>query len=208
MKKIIFTLLVASAASQVLAQQDDQSNHESHRSKREHQYSKSPLLYIGTSTGINNNTGLIGVNVDVPIIDQVTVEGGVGISSWGTKVEVCGKYYLDSYRQGWAFGGGITHNSGLSNYTSSLETIYGTTEQVTLDLHPQTNLFLAAFRYWHLGHKANRVFLELGYSARLTGSNRFDQTTGDEISSRSTAVMNLISPGGVIIGFGFSFGIY
>jgi len=167
---------------------------------------KPPALYITTSTGLNNNTGIIGLNLELPVSPNISIEAGAGIGSWGNKVYAGAKYYLRPHHLGWALGVGITHNSGLSDFTDNLSTIYGSTESVTLDLYPVTNMYFAAYRYWKLGQGANRFFLELGYSVAFT-NDKFDQTSGDPIDQNAINTMNLISPGGLIAAVGFSFAI-
>jgi hypothetical protein len=206
MNKLILIILLANINLQSYAQQDNFPKKETH-DKVTNRKSVSPVLFINVSTGINNNTGLIGASVEVPVVKHLTVEGGFGISSWGSKLTASVRYYLKNNFKGWAFGAGLTHNSGLKNFQDNLETVYGTTESVTLDLHPRTNVFAAAYKYWRLGKRANRVYLELGYSVSVSGGNKFDQTSGTPISSNSENVINIISPGGPIVGFGFSFGI-
>src|SRR4051812_35469650 len=44
-----------------------------------------PRIYLGVGTGINGNSGLLGINADISIIDAVSVSAGVGLSSWGNK---------------------------------------------------------------------------------------------------------------------------
>ena len=169
-----------------------------------------PKLYITTSTGCNNNTGIVGVSFDIPIEKYLSVEAGLGESSWGTKLTLGGKYYLKPCHRGWAFGTGLTYNTGLNGFTDNLETQYngGPVESVTFNLHSQTNVYFAAYRYWNLGRRYNRFYIEFGYSVPLGSQNKYDQTMGDPISPKSADVMNLIAPGGVIAAIGFSFAIH
>ncbi len=205
MKQVTFALLALLFCTHSFAQD---STEKAHYKKSKHESSgRPPVLYITTSTGINNNTGLVGVGIDVPVGQKLLLGAGAGISSWGDKIYIGGKYFLRPGHTGWAFGGGVTHNTGLKNFTTSLETVYGNTEDVQLNLNAQTNVFLAAYRYWNIGRKrTNNFYLELGWSVPLTG-DRFDQTGGDPISDNSTATMNLLSPGGIIAGAAFSFGV-
>ena len=205
MKQVTFTLLAILLCAHSFAQ--DGTEKSQYKKPKNESSGRPPVLYITTSTGINNNTGLVGVGIDVPVGPKLLLGAGAGIGTWGDKIYIGGKYFLMPGHTGWAFGGGVTHNSGLQNFTDNLETVYGNTEQVTLNLNAQTNVFLAAYRYWSIGRKRiNKFYLELGWSVPLTG-DRFDQTDGDPISSNSTATMNLLSPGGIIVGAGFSFGV-
>lgn len=53
-----------------------------------------PKVYLGLSTGINNQTGLIGLNLDVPVTEYLSLGSGVGISSWGYKTYFEGRFYF------------------------------------------------------------------------------------------------------------------
>ncbi len=169
---------------------------------------KCPRVYLTLSSGMNNNNGFLGFSFDVPVEKWLSVEGGVGSSTWGTKLHLGGKYYLDPCNRGWAFGTGVTFNTGIQGFRNSMETVTGQTENVVLNLNPQTNLYLAAYRFWNLGRRYNRVFLEMGWSVPLNKSDYFDQTYGTPISDKSKFGINMISPGGLIAGVGFSFAIY
>ncbi len=205
MKQLTATLLALLFCAHSFAQ--DGSEKPNYKKEKRESSNRPPVLYITPSTGINNNTGLVGVSLDVPVTQKVSIEGGAGLSTWGDKLYIGGKYFLQPGHRGWAFGVGLTYNTGISNYQPTLETIYNTNEVVQLDLHPQTNVFLAAYRYWKLGRRANRIYLELGWSVALSG-NRFDQTAGDQISDNANNEMNLLAPGGLIVGCGFSFGVH
>ena len=169
---------------------------------------KCPRVYLTLSSGLNNNNGLFGVSFDVPIEKWLSVEGGVGSSTWGNKIHLGGKYYLDPCNRGWAFGTGVTFNTGLQNFHNSMETIYNPSENVVLNLNPQTNLYLAAYRFWNLGRRYNRIYLEMGYSVPLNRTNYYDQIQGNPISDKSKTALSLIAPGGLIVAAGFSFAVY
>ena len=208
MKQLPLVFLIAIYALNANAQQRGGivKGHPGYKNKR---HKSCPVFYITTGTGINNNTGLLGVNFDKPVAKSVSVAGGLGISSWGYKFFVGGSYYLKPCHRGWAFGGGLTYNTGIHDYQqNNVETVYGTKETVQLELHPQANVFVAAYHYWSIGKRSNRLFAEIGWSQRVTTGYKFTQTYGSPISKTSADVYNLISPGGPIIGAGFSFGSY
>jgi hypothetical protein len=163
-----------------------------------------PKVYIGFGTGINFSTGLIGFNVDVPIKD-LSLSAGAGLSSWGTKVYGEARYYFSPCNRGWALGTGLTLNTGLTNFQSDLPTTRGT-RTVTMDLNPKTNLFLCGYRFWNMGKHNNRFYLQLGYSLPLSNDD-YTIRSGDVLTSESVAAMDLVSPGGLIVGIGFSFGV-
>jgi hypothetical protein len=206
MRKLILIAITLFAATTVMAQDYDQTIQPTNKVKvKEKRSGSCSNLYIDLSTGLNNNAGLLGVGVDGHVSDAFSINGGVGLlTTWGYKLYLGGKYYFNSCHKGWAIGGGFTYSTGIKDFEPTLETAYGTQEQVRLDLLAQTNFFAAAYKYWNLGRR-NRLYLELGYSAPLS-TDKFTQTGGSPISKHSSDLMRLISPGGLIVGLGFSFG--
>ena len=179
--------------------------------KRSHEKpAKPPICYLGISSGINNPPGVFGIDFNICIAKYVTLDGGAGTSTWGNKLYVGSKYYLKPTQRGWAFGGGLTFNSGQVNRKFNIETINGR-QQVTLDLKPQTNAFIAAYHYWTLGHKYNRFYVDFGKSVTLS-SHHFKEVYGPPLTSRSNDRIDALSPGGflggLMAGFGFSFSLY
>ncbi len=208
MKKIILFLSMALVSLNVFAQSTDGSERKPYKKeKNKATPGKCPSFFIALSTGWNNNTGIVGVNAEVPVSQHFSVDGGVGISTWGEKLYGGAKYFLKPCHFGWAFGSGITYSTGLKNFDDNLPTIDGSTEPVELQLNPQVNLMFAAYRYWALGRNKSRFYIELGYTVPLNGSNRFTQTAGTPIDDVSVETIKILSPGGIIVAVGFSFGV-
>jgi len=200
MKKIVAFTLITLLAVQAEAQGD------SHVVKWKDGGAKGcPKVYLGISGGVNNFCGITGISLDVPVGESVSMEGGVGISTWGTKLGIGAKYYFGPCHTGWALGAGFTHNTGLGAFNDNMGTIYGN-EDVTLDLKPQTNMYVAGYRYWPVGKKGNRMFITAGWSFRLS-SELYTESYGDPLSSVGDRVLNIIAPGGLMFGGGFAFGL-
>jgi hypothetical protein len=203
MKKIIPALLLLVSATCCFAQNEDNNTRTSDGSQRKMR-SSCDRLYFDASTGINNNGGLLSVGLDMHVSPDISINGGIGLSSWGYKAYIGGKGYLKPCHKGWAFGGGLTYSTGLSELLTETETVLGI-QAVKLQLMPQVNVFAAAYKYWRMGRHGNRCYLELGISKAVT-NEKFRQLSGDPLTSRAAAIAKLPSPGGIIIGFGFSFG--
>ena len=209
MKNIILTLLVAMIALNVSAQ-DKNTTSGDNTSQVEPAVKQllSPAVYITTSTGINNNTGLLGFSFDVPVSSNVVIDGGVGASTWNSKVYAGVKYYLKPHQRGFAFGTGLTYCTGLYDDKHTLQTIYGANEPIEYNKNPQTNILFAAYRYWTLGRKYNRFYLELGWSVPLTGGDKITQLNGYPITANTRSNLAFWAPGGLILAAGFSFGVH
>jgi hypothetical protein len=163
-------------------------------------------VYFDLSTGINNNGGLLGLGIDYHVSNDISVNAGIGpMSSWGYKFYLGGKAYLKPCHKGWALGFGGTYNTGINALSMRVETAQSKSELVELNCLPQANVFAAAYRHWRLGRNKNRIYLQLGWSLPVT-SKKFEQISGNPITSESAAVVRFLSPGGPIIGLGFSFG--
>ena len=165
-----------------------------------------PRAYIGFSTGINNPVGFIGPQVDIAINPEISIGSGVGLSTWGTKVFLEGRYYFGLCNQGWAIGSGITHNTGTKNLPlPNVHTIYGE-QDVVIDQYPQTNFMLSGYYFFPLGHSGrNRFHVQAGYSIPLTERARYDSNY--PLTQKGQNQIYFLSPGGIIVGLGFSFGI-
>lgn len=201
---ICLTLFVNAQAQQ----QDNNSTGKRKKEKHNKDYkSLPPACYIGFSMGTNNPAGIIGLDVNIPLTQVVTLDGGAGTSTWGNKLYVGSKYYLRSPQRGWAFGGGLTFNSGIENFKHNLETRNGSREKVTLSLKPQTNIYLGIYHYWSLGRNQNRFYMNFGWSVS-PGGVRYKQLNGPQISDRSHRLIDALSPGGFVAGLGFSFALY
>jgi hypothetical protein len=173
---------------------------------KRHRPAYCPDFYISTSTGINNNTDFAGISLDVHVKKFASVEAGVGRGLWGYRMYIGGKRYFKLCQRGWALGAGLTYNTGLERYERDMMTVAGETEPIVLNLLPQTNVFAAVYRYWNIGRKYNRIYLEFGWSQGLT-ANKYNQTDGNNITGNARKDIDLFVPGGPVLAIGFSLGV-
>ncbi len=165
-----------------------------------------PSLYIGFSTGMNNAVGIFGPQIDIAFNTSFSAGTGFGISSWGYKFFAEGRFYFDDCNRGWALGAGLTYSTGIRDFVLQNAETRGGTMDVPLDLHPQTNIMLSAYRFFNLGRRGrNRWHLQLGGSIPTSGK-KFTQLQGPELTGGPVQMLNSISPGGLVIGLGLSFG--
>jgi hypothetical protein len=210
----ILTFILLLGATHATYAQDDayesaqKADHPSTKLKRHADMSAGACrkAYIGFSMGFNNPGGILGFDIDIPIVKSVSIGGGFGSSTWGNKIYLDARYYLHPCQRGLAFGAGITHNTGSSTYKTNTDT-YGGREKVTLKLDPQTNMFIGAYYFWTLGKKYNRFYAQLGYSVPFTSCS-YTELAGDPLTEKGDRRIRNISPGGMMAGFGFSFGVH
>lgn len=166
-------------------------------------------FYLGVSTGINQGTGLIGPTFEYEVAHNLTVNGAVGLASWGYKATGGIKYYLN-YPGSWAFSLGYSYATGLNDFSVEFEDgfVQGTSgkQTVIIDLLPASTVNISAIKYWLLGkQKKNRLHLELGY-AIATADNRYE--TSATLTKEGKNFMTILQPGGLLLGVGFSFGLW
>jgi len=202
MKKPLLIVLIALLFTNIVTAQISRPLASSNKAKPKASCGK---VYIGFGTGINYSSGLMGLNVDVPVTGSFSLGTGVGISSWGYKLYGEARYYFSPCNRGWALGTGLTLNTGLSSFQSELPTTYGT-DLVTLELHKKLNAFLCGYRFWDMGKRGHRFHLQLGYSLPLSNDD-YTILSGHTLDSDGVAIMDILSPGGLIFGMGFSFAI-
>jgi len=186
-----------------LCAQEDYVNEEK-KQKANQQLPVCPRVFIGPSVGINNNGGLFANNLEVGVDQHISLGAGFGIGLWGLKGYLEGKYYFKECYKGWALGLAVTRASGLGEvmYQDSSGAFPKT---VTMRLLPQTNVALQGYRYFKLG-KRHRLHISGGYSFD-TSRRKFVVLGPNQPGQTLRTTMDRLAPGGLIIGFGFSFGL-
>ena len=167
-----------------------------------------PNFFLGFSTGINNYAGLFSITGEYAFAKPVSVYGGLGIGTWGTKTSIGLRYYLD-YPQEWSFNVSYSHCSGLDELEIDMEEEFvegqSGKEKVDFKLKSINTVNLSATKHWMIGkRKVNRIHLEIGY-AIPTATERYD--TSVELTSKGKTFMRMMEPGGIIIGTGITFGL-
>ena len=194
MKKSLIIFLLSLAVLKTNAQTDTPSKGDSIKT-----------VYIGIGSGLNNYTGLAGVSLNIRVIDRLFVQGGAGLGSWGSKLSAGLRYDL-GYDKGWSFGAGISSCSGIPNFPANLELQSGVKGDVKVDLLRANTLNLKATHNWLLGGH-NIFYVEFGYAVPLQ-SSPWRVIDNSVISQNSKKVLDLIAPGGLLVGLGFSFGLF
>jgi hypothetical protein len=166
-------------------------------------------FYFGTSMGINNPYGLLGINFEIPVSQQFTFAPGVGLGTWGTKFGAVIKYYTKPCCMGWAYGIGLTYNKGFDKIdVPDVEVLVPTgvsKSTVRFKYKPQTNVTINAYKYWRIKTN-NRFFMHIGLSMAMS-QDKYEVLSGHKLSETSATTVKALSPGGLSLGFGFQFGV-
>lgn len=160
--------------------------------------------YIGLSTGINNMSGLLGVDVDYALSAISTVGAHIGMGTWGIKTGLDAKYYRRNCHLGWAYGIGMSLATGNRNKTLNLETISGP-KDVTLNLHPQAGLQFNVLRYFPIGKQGHRFWIQVGWNQRFT-RKVYTILDGQTLTRLADRTINFLCPGGLVIAGGYAMG--
>jgi hypothetical protein len=165
-------------------------------------------VYLGFGTGINTYSGAMGITGEFHIAKPMSLVGALGVGSWGSKASIGVRYY-PHYPNQWSFTLSYSHCSGLNDVDVKLEEdlVKDQTGSKTfeIDLHSINTVNISAMKHWFIGkRKINRIHLELGY-AIPTSSDRY--RTSAELTDKGKTFMQMLEPGGVIIGTGITFGL-
>ncbi len=145
--------------------------------------------------------GILGISLDAVINKNITIGGGIGLSSWGYKYQLNLRYYPKGWR-GFYMKGGYSRNTGLEDFDVEMELSNGATDYVLMDLKPVGNAILAAGYAWKVGKYGN-FYLEGGYAVPLDTDDYYTlHDENVELSSTSEDVLRLLRPGGIILALG------
>lgn len=163
--------------------------------------------YIGLGGGINNPTGFVGVNFDLAFTQHFSTDLGIGLSSWGYKTGLQGRYYFDSSNRGWAIMGAITYNTGRRHVVlNNIETTGGETS-MSLKLEPVAACSISVGYFFDLGRRGtNRFHIQGGYSIPFSAPRFEPAVNNPQLTEKGEQSVRSIAPGGFVLGLGFSFG--
>lgn len=169
--------------------------------------------YFCPSGGINNSSGLAGLQVEHFVHKKVSLLTAVGLGSWGYKFTGGARYFFRD-RFGPGLGISFSTATGLKEVKlQNIEVINSQNEKETrsvyFELKPVYMLNLSYIRSWHVGKKDNRINLELGYSIPLSSKSAANYRLKENLvlTETSQQVMNFIQPGGFIIGLAYCLGL-
>jgi hypothetical protein len=196
MKKILILAVMCGSSLLGFAQDKKDKNTASTKDGTE------PKIYAVLSSGINNPNGFFGAGVDV-YKQRFLVGAGIGISSWGTKLNVKGMYFLHDNNIGGAFGAALVYSTGgtLTNVQSDINSsLY-----VDAVLKGVTSFNLMYGKYWKVGARG-RFFFLTGIASKLSSNIVTETYTGTNVpynNTNSKKYFSTNSPGGIIASAGF-----
>lgn len=166
---------------------------------------KSPSTYIGMGLGINDYG--LGACIEIPIVERLSFYGNAGLGGWGWKLGAGISLYPSKSPYGSSFSIGYASASGFIDFETELAVEPNNQNQlVTLDLNRVGTVNLVYSYNFQLGQKS-KFALSAGYAIPVTNNTYDIKTTGVTLTEISKQVIDIMQPGGLIIGFKFLFGI-
>jgi hypothetical protein len=167
--------------------------------------------WFGGSMGINSYSGALGANFEQLFNNNLTIHGGAGIGTWGNKYALGIRRYRN-YPLKSSFSVGISAATGyrdieflISARRLSNNIVVDTTLNITM--YPAASLNFSWGYFFKIGNKS-RMNIDLGYSLRTSPNRPYRiNTPGYGTTEVSDFIMRILSPGGIILHIGFSFGM-
>ena len=208
MKNIFFLFSFCFLASQAVGQGqggfDSTSGRVSYTKKKQ----RPPFALIGVSSGINNPSGMLGVDFEFPIKKYLVLGTGLGFSSWGNKSHFDCKYFIKRRQLGWAVTAGLAFNSGVYNFRARLHTVNNTRQEVTFNMNPVGTFYLGVARYFRCGKGPNRFFTTAGWNVPFSPPNYQIVYNGPGLADQSSRYIRFREPGGLMLGLGMLWGLH
>ncbi|MBI9066980.1 MAG: hypothetical protein JEZ09_06785 [Salinivirgaceae bacterium] len=170
-----------------------------------------PKAFLGINSGINHIGGMFGIHGEVNVVNNFSVIGSAGLGGWGTKASI-GIKYNRNYPYGTHFILTYSSASGIKDFKLDVETEandetmnQGGTQEVTFDLKTARNINLIVGYSWKLFQRS-RFNLDFGYSVPMQ-DKAYAVISDHVLTKDSDTMMGIMTPGGLILGLGFSFSL-
>lgn len=167
-----------------------------------------PKMYLGLSTGLNSPTGLLGLQLHARFGDNILVNGGFGLGSWGYKSTI-GIRYEPEHKSTWCPFLSYSRATGIDSIPVKVEVVekgQKVQKEIGMRLKPVNVLNFGVQKQW-ITSGEKRIYIELGYSMKLTSDPFEAVSKSDTLTALGKGSMNFASPGGLLFGFGVDFPI-
>lgn len=160
-------------------------------------------VYFGIGLGINDSG--LGLGIEVPISNKFSGFVNLGIGGWGYKYGFGAIFYTNQAPYGSAFSLGYSVATGLKGFETELYTEpFDESEMVKLDLNNVGTINIIYSYSWTLGRKG-KFSLYTGYAIPVTNNAYEVKSTGIELNEDSEQILEIMQPGGLILGLRFMF---
>jgi len=164
-----------------------------------------PSLYFGLGLGINDYG--FGACLEAPIIDKLSFYGNAGLGGWGWKLGAGISFYPSKFPDKSSLSIGYSSGAGMKDFETVLTVEPDdVSEKVILNLNRVGTVNLIYSYNFIVGSKG-KFSLSAGYAIPVTTNPYEVVTPGITLTQTSMMVMDMMQPGGVILGFKFLFGV-
>jgi hypothetical protein len=152
-------------------------------------------FYFGFGLGVNDYG--LGLNLEAPIAQNLSINGNVGIGGWGLKLG--GSINLYSLNNHSEFSLGYSHASGIKDFHTELSVEPNGKEQsVNLDLNQVSTINLIYSYNIKVG-RSSKIAFSGGYAICLT-NEAYRIKDFVTLDTTSQLVIDMMQPGGLIFG--------
>lgn len=168
---------------------------------------QTPTTFIGVGTGINE-TGIVGFVVEPMVANRLSLIGTAGLGSWGYKLSAGAQFYLNKSGYGSSMTIGYAYATGIKNFSYKLEVEPSDNEE-TVDMTLKgTGTVNVAYAYnFRVGGK-NKLVLTAGVAIPTASEPYTINSQGVEITNEAKSFLDLMAPGGLILGIKYMFGLH
>jgi hypothetical protein len=172
---------------------------------QEYSVVRTPSVYLGMGFEVNNYG--FGLGLEVPVSGKISITGNAGVGGWGSKIGGTINYYFTDVTGRSEISLGYSRASGLKNFTTDLYVEPNDTKQsVNLDLNVVQTVNLMYTYNLRVG-RSSKIGFTGGYAISLTNTPYKLNTMGVTLSPSSEQVLNIMQPGGLIVGIRFMLGL-
>ncbi len=166
---------------------------------------KSQLIYLGLGLSINDYG--LGLGVEFPLAGKISVNGNLGIGGWGLKAGGSLNFYTTHISNGSEFSIGYSYASGMKDFNYDLWVDpFDEKQVVNMDLNSVGTINFIYTYNLRIGYSCKAGFSG-GYAFPISTSPYTVNTAGANLSSDSKQLMDIMAPGGLIVGIRFMFGL-
>jgi hypothetical protein len=163
-----------------------------------------PFLFLGP--GLSANEYGIGLTTEIPFSDKFSANANLGLGGWGFKLGGSFNFYPVSVSQKSEFSLGYSWASGLKDFETELWIYpYGDLRTINLDLNPVSTIN-ATYTYNLKVGKTCKLGFSAGYALSINSEPAWILNSTDPLNSDSKSLLDILQPGGLIIGVKFVIG--
>jgi hypothetical protein len=163
-----------------------------------------PFLFLGP--GLSANEYGIGLTTEIPFSDKISANANLGLGGWGFKLGGSINFYPVDVSKKSEFSLGYSWASGLKDFETELWIFpYGDLRSVNLDLNPVSTIN-ATYTYNLKVGKTCKLGFSAGYALSLNNEPAWVLNSSDPLNSDSKSLLDILQPGGLIMGVKFVIG--